>query len=260
MRKLKQNKKYLLAGGVLTLLFLGGMIVTEVDPAALVKGLPRGAEIIGYMFPPDWKVFPEMVGPALETVQIAFLGTLFGAIVSFFLGLCAAINLAPRAIREAARGLIIVERALPDLVVILLFVAALGLGPFPGVMALAICSIGMLGKLFAEAIEEVDPRPLEALESVGATKSQIIRYGILPQVLPSFIANVLYRFDINIRFTVLLGAVGAGGIGRELVMSMGLLEYERAMTAIIVILVLVMFCLKISDTLRKRIIGQEVLQ
>lgn len=260
LKKLRRNKKYLLTGGVFLLLFLGGAAITEVNPVAFLKNLPRAAEIIGWMFPPDWNAFPDMIDPALDTVQIAFLGTFFGAILSFFLGLGAAINLVPRAVREVARGLIIAERALPDLVVVLLFVAAVGLGPFPGVMALAVSSIGMLGKLFAEAVEEVDPRPLEALESIGATKWQVIRYGILPQTLPSFIANVFYRFDINIRFAVLLGAVGAGGIGNELMMSMGLLDYDRAMTAIIVTFILVLLCLKTSDALRKKIIGQEILK
>jgi len=260
LKKLRRNKKSLLAGGVFLLLFLGGVVITDVSLVALLKELPRAGEIIGWMFPPDWNAFPEMVGPALDTVQIAFLGTFFGAILSFFLGLAAAINLVPRAIREVARGLIIAERALPDLVIILLFVAAVGLGPFPGVMALAVSSIGMLGKLFAEAVEEVDPQPLEALESVGASKWQVIRYAVLPQTLPSFVANVFYRFDVNIRFAVLLGAVGAGGIGDELIMSMGLLRYDRALTAIIVTLILVLLCQKISDTLREKIIGQELLQ
>lgn len=260
LKRLRRNKKYLLAGGVFLLLFLGGVAITEVNLVAFLTGLPRAAEVIGWMFPPDWNAFPGMVDPALDTVQIAFLGTFFGAILSFFLGLGAAINVVPRAIREVCRGLIIAERALPDLVVLLLFVAAVGLGPFPGVMALAVSAIGMLGKLFAEAVEEVDPRPLEALESVGATKWQVIRYGILPQTLPSFIANVFFRFDINIRFAVLVGAVGAGGIGRELMVAMGTLQYEKAMTAIIVTLILVLLCLKISDTLRNKIIGQEILQ
>ncbi len=149
---------------------------------------------------------------------------------------------------------------MPDLIVILLFVAIVGLGPFPGVMALAVSSIGMLGKLFADSIEEIDPKPLESLTAAGATKAQIIRYAVLPQVVPSFIANTLYRFDVNIRLSIFLGVVGAGGIGFELIMAMRLLEYREAMAAIVVILILIVLCEKISDLLRRQVLGQEVLQ
>jgi phosphonate transport system permease protein len=260
MENLKRYKRYFFPATIFTSLFIGGAFVCKANLSAFLDGIPRSIDLLGFMVPPEWGAFPELLKPGLDTVEIAFLGTAFGAILSFFLGLLAAVNLTPRVVREAARGVMTAERALPDLIVILLFVAAVGLGPFPGVMALAVSSIGMLGKLFAEAIEEVDPKPLESMESVGATKSQIIRYAVLPQVMPSFMGNILYRFDINIRMSIFLGAVGAGGIGYELVMSMAMLEYRRMSTVIIVILVLVVLCEKTSNALRKRIIGQETLQ
>lgn len=192
---------------------------------------------------------------------MAFVGTFLGAVLSFFLALFAADNLAPsRAIREMAKGIMAAERAVPTLIIILLFVVIVGIGPFAGMMAIAIGSIGMLGKLFAEAIENVDPKPLESLESVGATKLQVIRYAVLSQVIPSFIANTLYRFDINIRVAIFLGVVGGGGIGYDLHLAMSLFRYADALAITVLILVTVLIAEKISDYLRKKVIGQEILQ
>ncbi len=152
------------------------------------------------------------------------------------------------------------ERAVPTLVIILLLVVVVGLGPFAGMIAIAVGSIGMLGKLFAEAIEDVDPKPLESLESAGAEKLQIIRYAVLPQVIPSLIANTLYRFDINVRLALFLGIVGGGGIGFHLHMAMSLFRYADALAITAVILVMVLAAEKTSDYLRKKVIGQEVLK
>lgn len=258
---LKRYKKIFLLVVVLSLLLWGGAVVCQVDLAILVSGIPKGIDLLRQMFPPEWSAFPELIRPALETVQIAFVGTVFGAALSFIISLFAAHNVTPnRVLREIARGILSVERALPDLIIALFFVAIVGLGPFPGVMALTVSSIGMLGKLFADAIEEIDPKPLEALVAVGATKLQVIRYAVLPQVLPSLIANSLYRFDVNIRMSVFIGVVGAGGIGFELLLAMQLLEFQKAFSAIIIIFVLVLLCEKLSNALRKRIIGEEVLR
>lgn len=256
----KRFKRSLLTGGTVAIVFVASCVISKVDLVELFSSLGNMGEVVGWMFPPDWGTLGSVIEPALQTVEMAFLGTLLGAALSFFVGLSAAGNIAPPWMRRIARGAIQLERALPDLVVILLFVAAVGFGPFAGVISLGVCSIGMLGKLLADAMEEVDPRPLEALESVGATKPQIVRHGILPQVIPTFVADVLYRFDINIRFSVLLGAVGAGGIGFVLVMYMGTNEYPKAMAALIAILLLVLACQELSDILRKRIVGEGSLK
>jgi phosphonate transport system permease protein len=256
----KGTRRFLATGGALAAVFLASAIVSKVDLIGLFSSLGDGLEVLGWMFPPKWSSLGVMIDPAFKTVEMAFLGTVLGAALSFFIGLAAAGNVAHPVLRRIARSAIQLERALPDLVVTLLFVAAVGFGPFAGVMALGVCSIGMLGKLTADAIEEVDPRPLEALESTGATKMQIIRHGILPQVMPTFVSDILYRFDINIRFSVLLGAVGAGGIGYVLILSMGTLDYRMAMMALIVIMTLVVACQKISDYLKKKIVGTEVLK
>lgn len=258
---LKRYYKFVLPVGILGLLLWGGAMVCRVDPVLLIKGIPRGIELLGHMLPPAWGTFPELIRPALETVQVAFVGTAVGAFFSFFIGLTAAKNMhSMRILRDFVRALLSAERALPDLIVMLFFVAIVGLGAFPGVMALAASSIGMLGKLFADAIEEVDPKPLESIVALGATKVQMIHYAVLPQIFPSLIANTLYRFEVNIRMCILLGVVGAGGIGFNLVTSLRLLKYQEAMAAIITILILVTLCEKISEIIRKIIIGEELLK
>lgn len=261
MTGLKRYQKYFWPTTVFILLLWGGLEVCRADWLTLLTGLPQGLELLGHMLPPNWGAFPQLMAPALETVQIAFVGTVLGVMLALIISFFAAANITPnRLIRTVTRTILSAERALPDLIVILLFVAIVGLGPFPGVMALAVSSVGMLGKLFADALEEIDPKPLEALKAVGATKVQIIRYAVLPQVLPSFIANSLFRFDVNIRMSIFLGVVGAGGIGFNLITSMRLMEYRETMAAIIMILVLVIICAKISDFLRQQVIGQEVLK
>ncbi len=258
---MKRYFKYLLPGGFFLLTLWGGMVVCRVDPILLLKGIPQGIKLFGYMIPPAWGKMPDLVEPALETLQIAFVGTALGACFSFLIGLIAARNIHSfRFLRDVTRALLSAERALPDLIVMLFFVAIVGFGAFPGVMALMASSIGMLGKLFADAIEEVDPKPIESLEAIGATKLQVIHYAILPQVLPSLLANTLYRFEVNIRMSVLLGVVGAGGIGYYLVTSMRLLRYQESMAAILIILLLVIFCEKSAEWFRKVIIGQELLK
>ena len=227
---------------LLVLLVLGGLVVVsarlcKVDLAEFVPGLAKGVEVLRFFFPPDWSSLQEMVGPALVTVLLAAVATPLGVLLSFFFGLAGARNLSPGWLRSTARTLI-----------------ALGVGPFPGVLALAIGSVGMLGKLFADAIEELDAKVLESVGSVGATHSQIIRFAVLPEVMPALLSHSIFRFEVNLRASVLLGAVGAGGIGFELQKAMALLEYERAMMAVLVTLLLVFGAERISDYLRRRVL------
>jgi len=254
---LKRYKKPLiiLAGVLIFTVFTSYVINFNIKD--LAYGLPKGLEVISFMFPPDWSAFSEMLMPAVQTIMIALLGTLFGSALSIFFGLAAATNISPKWLRNTTRFLIATERSLPEIVIILILVAGLGLGPFPGVMALALGCIGMLGKLLGDAIEEIDPKTLEAIQATGATKFQVIRFGVLPQIVPTIIANTIFRFEINIRMSVILGAVGAGGIGYELYHSFGLLEYQRTTSALIVILLLVFCTERISDFLRKRILDDN---
>lgn len=258
-RRRRQWGKRLLFGALLTALVYWAAHLCRVDWAELASGIPAGLHFLSFMFPPDLAVLAEMVKPALDTVLFAFLATLFGAFLSFGLALAAAANVAPPWLRHTARLLIAFERALPEIIILLLLVAALGLGPFPGVVALSLGCVGMLGRLFADAIEEVNPRALESIASVGANKLQVIAYGIIPKVLPSLIANTIFRFEVNIRLSVLLGAVGAGGIGYEMFRAFSLMQYEQATTAILVTLALVFLSERLSTFLRRKITPQATL-
>src|SRR5262249_5132399 len=149
-----------------------------------------------------WSAITEMIRPAIVTVVICLLATPIGALFSIGFGLAGARNISPPWLRIASRSVIATERSLPEVVLLLVLVAAFGLGPFPGVMALAIGSIGMLGKLMADTIEEIDPRVLDATAASGATRFQVIRHAVLPEVLPALVANTIFRFEVNIRATV----------------------------------------------------------
>lgn len=258
MRYRKNQKRALqkkIWGALLFLILIYFTAIScKVSLRVLFEGMQNGITFLGYMFPPDLSVIQEMLKPALDTVIFAFLATLFGSFLSLVMGLSAASNIAPKSLRNLSRFLLAFERALPEIIVILLLIAALGLGPFAGVIALSIGCIGMLGKLFADAIEEVNPKVLESIRSVGANPLQVIVFGVLPEVLPSLITHTIFRFEVNIRLSVLMGAVGAGGIGYELYHSFNILQYERATTAILITLMLVFFSEKTSSFLRKKLI------
>jgi phosphonate transport system permease protein len=211
--------------------------------------------MLGFFLPPAWDAFPAMVAPALVTVLLAATATPIGAAVSVLFGLAAARNIAPSWLRTTTRSMMALERGLPEIVILLILVAAFGMGPFAGVTSLVIGSIGMLGKLVADAVEEIDPRTVDSVASVGATGSQVIRYAVLPQIMPSLMAHSMFRFEVNIRASVLLGAVGAGGIGYELSTAMSQLEYSKATVAALVSFVLVFLSERGSDLLREKILN-----
>jgi len=254
---------HLIPVGVFLLTLGWSMVDLKMSPQLFWEGIPHFFDLVGEMFPPNWQVFSrgKTLWSILETVSMAFVGTFLGAIGAFFLAPFAAANLVPsRVIREITKRMLAAERSVPPLIYILLLVVVIGLGPFAGMIVISLGTIGMLGKLFAEAIETIDPKPLESLESTGATKIQMFRYAILPQVIPSLIANTLYRFDINLRVALFLGVVGGGGIGVDLQMAMSLFQYADALAITAVTLVIIWIAERISDSFRKRIIGQENLQ
>jgi phosphonate transport system permease protein len=170
---------------------------------------------------------------------------------SLVFALLAASNLTPPWIRHSVRALLGLERALPEIVILLFLVAAFGLGPFSGVLALAIGCVGMLGKLIADAIEELDPVSIESIQSVGASRVQVVVFGVIQPIIPSIISFALFRFEYSIRLSVVLGAVGAGGIGLQLYRSFVMMDYGRAASALIVTLVLVFLSEQLSSRLRK---------
>ncbi|HEV8344730.1 MAG TPA: phosphonate ABC transporter, permease protein PhnE [Candidatus Binatia bacterium] len=236
-----------------------------------------GGQILAYvkkLFPPDFSPFTlqEALHGAVETFAISFLGTLMAAAIAFAVVFLASRNLMysgllyemepkewwKRALRLipylSAKSLLNMLRTVPEMVWALIFVFVVGLGAFPGVLALGVHTGGVLGKLFSEVLEDVDPQPIESLQSTGANRLQILFYGILPQVLPQFISYTLYRWEVNIRVAAVLGFVGAGGLGQRIHIAISLFLENQLLTFLIFIYVLVTVVDYLSAYLRKRVI------
>jgi phosphonate transport system permease protein len=251
---LARYRRHARAAVILAALVAAAAWQCEINPGDLMKGLAKGLSMLSFFFPPQWSAFPQMIHPALVTVMICLIATPIGAALSIFFGVAGARNIAPPWLRLTSRSLIAAERGLPEIVILLILVAAFGLGPFAGIMALAIGSVGMLGKLVGDAVEEIDGRVLDSVAAAGATRLQVIRHVVIPEILPSLVSNSIFRFEVNIRASVLLGAVGAGGIGYELNASINQLEYSRATVAALTSLTLVFLSERASDFLRSRIL------
>jgi len=229
-------------------------IVVQARPQDLVTGIHGMADFVRRAMPPDFSALPAAIWPTLQTIDIALFGTLVGVMIALPLALLAAANMTPsRFTYYAARAVIGFTRAVPDLVWALLFVTAVGLGPFPGGLALGVHSVGMLGRLFAETIEQMDMAPIHALELTGARRIQIFTHGIIPSILPSLLGIGLYRLDENIRSSLVLGFVGAGGIGFQLLTAMNLFQYQQVSLLLIIIFVVVLGAERISAALRERL-------
>jgi phosphonate transport system permease protein len=227
---------------------------TQLSLATLAAGWPWILDFLGRMLPPNFAYAQNLIRPAIETIQIALWGTLLGIVLALPVCFFAARNLSPHAgVFHLLRQVLNVMRGINEIILALVFVAAVGLGPFAGVLAIAVHGAGMLGKFFAEAIEEIDEGPLDALRAAGAGTLQRIVFGVLPQVMPAWIGVILYRFETNIRVSTVLGMVGAGGIGFELISSMKLFKYEDTATCVVVILVLVLAADLLSSKLRAMI-------
>jgi len=230
------------------------LIVVEARQQDLVTGIHGMADLIWRAVPPDFSRLPSTLWPTLQTLDIALFGTLVGIVIALPLALLAAANMTPsRYAYYAARAVIGFSRAVPDLVWALLFVTAVGLGPFPGGLALGVHSVGMLGRLFAETIEQMDMAPIQALELTGARRIQVFSHGIVPTVLPTLLGISLYRLDENIRSSLVLGFVGAGGIGFQLLTAMNLFQYQEVSLLLIIIFVIVLSAERISAALRERL-------
>ncbi len=224
----------------LTALFVVSILGMNLNIARIIEGGDRLVVMLGQMFPPDFSILGRIIGPAIETLYVAILGTFLGVVFSIVIGVLAAHNITPHVTVEIAlKGFSAFTRAVPALIWALLFIVAVGLGPLPGILALAVNSIGMLGKVFAESIEEIDKGQIEAVAATGATPLQIISKAIIPSVTPALVSWSLFRLDINIRYSAVLGVVGAGGIGIELVRSTRMLAFDETLTITLLIFVMV---------------------
>lgn len=249
---LRRYRKVAPALAVLGVLIYLSAKVCRLDLSGFGEGLVEGFKGFRGILSPDWGAFPSLVKPALQSVAIALVGTVLGTILSLFFGLAAASNVSPLWLRRLTRLLLGMERSMPEIIIILILVAAFGMGPFGGALTLTVGCIGMLGKLTADAIEELDSQSIESIEAVGATKLQVLFYGIFQQIVPRIISFALFRFEMSIRLSVILGAVGAGGIGFELFRAFNLLEYSRFTSALLFTAALVLGAERLSGYLRLR--------
>ena len=257
---ISSEKKVLSVKGISILLLLGIIFwlsarSSELSFSELSKGLPNMLDYLNRMYPPNLAYAPKVIWPMIQTIEVAIWGTTLAIICAIPLGFLAARNIAPLPIIFwLSRAVLNFFRAINEIIFGLLFVSAVGLGPFPGVLAIAVHAAGMLGKFFAEAIENVDRGPIEALEATGSNRIQVIVYAIIPQVMPQFIAYCLYRFEVSVRAAAVLGVVGAGGIGFELVTNMRLFEFQNLVIILLTIYITVVGIDYMTTRLRAKII------
>ena len=246
------------------------VVVGQFNLFTLIEGLPRTTEYIEKLLPvlrwetlgPDVAEWYWNIGDWLEllaeTLLMAFFATLLGTIGAFFLSFPASSNLTTASwLYFVTRRFLEISRSVPDLVYALVFVFAWGLGPLAGILALAIHTMGASGKLFAEVNENIDGNPLEGVRATGGNWVEMIRFAVVPQVLPVFTSYTLWRFEINVRTAAVLGFVGAGGIGYELYTNIRLSYYEDV-SAILLIIIVAVICVDLScEQIRHRMIGKE---
>ncbi|MDX2205030.1 MAG: phosphonate ABC transporter, permease protein PhnE [Hyphomicrobiaceae bacterium] len=224
---------------------------------AFVEDAPRqAADLFGRMLPPRWSYASSLWRPLWDTINIATLGTAIAILIATPLAFVAARNTTPSALllRPLALLIIVASRSVNALIWGLLLVAVLGPGVLAGIIAIALRSIGFIGKLLYEAIEEIDERQVEAIRATGASKAQVIAYGIVPQILPAFATISVFRWDINIRESTVLGLVGAGGLGLALEASLNTLAWPQVSVILLIILATVVISEWVTARVRKGII------
>jgi phosphonate transport system permease protein len=221
----------------------------------LERGIPALGRLASQMFPPSLERLEPVLWSLLQTFQMAVAGTFLGLVLSLPLAILAAPGLSPHpAFVWSVRGLVALFRTVPDLVWAIVFVIAVGLGPAAGVLALMVDTTGFATRFFAEAMEETDKGPREALNALGARRSGVIFSAVIPQALPSMVNTSLFSLEKATRGSVVLGLVGAGGIGIELKVSLEMFDYDQAATIIIAIFMLVLAVERVSTWVRNRIL------
>jgi phosphonate transport system permease protein len=249
-----------LAWTVLALLTAWCLYAFDFSPLRIWEGLGRLGTVLSFMFPPhiwtEWREIQDIAKGLGETLSMAFLGTLLGALVAFPLSFLGAknINRIPILRFTLRRGFDMI-RALETLILALVFIRAFGLGPLAGVLAIAVGEVGVLAKLYAEAIENTSNRPIEGVTAAGGSRPQAIRIGLLPQVWPVLLSITLYNFESNVRSGTILGIVGAGGIGFLLADRIGAYRWDEAWSIIFLIIAMVYLIDWLSGLIRARFIG-----
>jgi phosphonate transport system permease protein len=276
------NLRGVLITAFIAIIVYWSMVGTQASPGELIRGMPNIWDFIRKMFPPEWETqtksahsllnmpfglrlpnagpfarefeFPRIIYPMIETIQVAIIGTVFSIGLTAPFALLAARNIAPfPAIYQGTRLLLNMNRAIPEIIFALIFVVAVGLGPFAGVLALAVASIGFSAKIWAEAIEAIDPQQVLAVRATGASRLQTVTTAVMPQAMPLIASYSLISFEHNVRAATILGLVGAGGIGLELQKYLSLFQYQK-LTGALIFMIIVVTCIdRVSDKLRKKL-------
>ncbi len=215
---------------------LGSM---EIDWARIARGLPRAADILDRMFPPNFGRWQLLMRGVIESVQMALAASFFGMLLAIPLGLCAASNLAPRPVYLVARAILALTRTFHEVIVAIFFVKIFGFGPLAGVLTLIVASLSFIGKMLAEDIENMNMGSVEAVRATGASFPRLLVYAITPQMLPRYLGVSIYRLDANIRHSTVVGIVGAGGIGQTLAASFSRYDYDFSLAILLTIIFLV---------------------
>jgi len=250
----RTNLLGLMAWGILLALLAGSWQGADIRPFDMWRDAGNMATYAADFFPPkfdDWRVYLQEM---IVTLQIALWGTTLAVIFAVPLGLLCSANISPWWLRQPIRRMMDATRAINEMVFAMLFIVAVGLGPFAGVMALFVHTTGVLAKLFSEAVESIDSQPVEGIRATGANALEEIVFGIIPQVLPLWISYSLYRFESNVRSATVVGMVGAGGIGVILWDIMRAFQYAETCAVMIIIVVTVTLIDVISARIRKSLI------
>lgn len=237
---------------VLGLLFVLAFVDLNLQPLKFLSGIGNLFAFTKIALPPDMRVLPLAFTALLETLEIAFLGTGIGAAIALPLGIIASRNLFSSCVTIPTRLCLAIIRTIPSLIWALVFVVMVGLGPFAGVLATALYTVGYLGKLHYEAIEGINPAPLEALYGTGVRKLQIIRFVVWGEAAHSLLGQILFMFEYNIRASSILGFVGAGGIGFYILGYMRLLQYDKVVVLLLLMLITTLGIEYVSLKVRER--------
>ncbi|MBP1968508.1 phosphonate transport system permease protein [Virgibacillus natechei] len=243
MNEMSEHKSKLtkwILGGLAILFLIISMLQLDIVPEKIVNSFSRTQNLVDHMLPPTMDEPSNVMMAAIESLQIAVMGTMLGIIFSIILSFVAAKNMTPHiSVSYLVKSFAAFVRAVPALIWALLFIIAVGLGPTPGILALAVNSIGMLVKVYAESIEEIEVGVIEAIKATGGSTFQVIMQGIIPTIMSTFISWSVFRFDINLRYAAVLGVVGAGGIGWELVRASRMIAYNEMLGITIVMFFMV---------------------
>ena len=247
-----------LIGLVIILIYWWAIEGTNTSLTQFAQGIPYMISYFAQMFPPDLSILQNLMVKVGETIQIAIMGTTLGTIIALPLSFLAARNVMKyQVIYQAARGLFDLCRGINEIVWALLFVSMVGLGPFPGVLALTVHLTGALGRYFSEAIETVNPEILRAIRSTGAKKVHVLSNAVFPEIKPLLLNYIMYYFEHSVRAATVLGLVGAGGIGFELLTSIRLFKTQEVLTTLIVMVILVIIVDRTSAFIRNQILHVE---